>query len=639
MLAIASVIQNRADKLGVTPEDVVSVPSEFNAYGKALPAGTEGLRNIAEQAWDDVQTHGPVHGATFYATPAAKGNLPSGLTEETKTGSHVYFSDPQGRSIRTAQGFVTPSKANQPAMVAPNLQPITNPYADLVPPKTAPSISLPQVAPVPTSAPSKASRTIEPGKGLANLVPNERGTPISSYDVAGLHPTTQTLMGELTRAGFGDVGVNSGYRSPSRNARAGGASRSQHMSGRAVDLATAGMTEAQRGALLEAGIVKGNAKGIGLYPSGNIHMDTRRNPAVWGPGRNPYAGVDIEDVPEYARPIIGDMLNAGPYRVTPRTAPPTPAERPAYAPNSPAVGARAASEVQGYRTPAEQAVINAYSSHGQSRMAPEAHPAKVNATASAVPGVGARGAGAVSISPPAVDRTTVQAVPGRQSSLMAPPTIDTMTRQQANEVVSASQGRRGPSLAGIDPASLVAPMAGFDETVPATPTMGFPEAPKTPGRQAREAVAKGALMGALTGGPFGAVVGAALGPARNQIMGNIRSNMQGMGRVPILSGVRDAYRGMFNLGGGGFGGMFSGIPAPNYNAPAFGVGSGYGAIGSVFGAPAGATAFSRSDPNISFTSLGNGYVEQSNSKFGTTQTKAPGDYDAGMFSGKTSSKK
>lgn len=608
MLAIASVIQNRADKLGVTPEDVVSVRSEFNAYGKALPAGTEGLRNIAEQAWADVQTHGPVHGATFYATPAAKDNLPSGLTEETKTGSHVYFSDPQGRSIRTAQGFVTPSKANQPAMIAPNLQPITNPYADLVPPKTAPSISLPQVAPVPAAAPSKAARTIEPGRGLANLVPNERGTPISAYDVAGLYPTTQTLMGELTRAGFGDVGVNSGYRSPSRNARAGGASRSQHMSGRAVDLATAGMTEAQRGALLEAGIVKGNAKGIGLYPSGNIHMDTRRNPAVWGPGRNAYAGVDIEDVPEYARPIIGDMLNAGPYGVTPRTAPPTPSERPAYAPNSPAVGARAASEVQGYRTPAEQAVIDAYSSYGKSRSAPGARPATVDAVVSGRPGVSATGAGSISLAPPSLP--DVAPVPF------------------------------APQMAAVDPLTTRAvPTPTPAPRATSVPAVDFPEAPKTPGRQAREAAAKGALVGALTGGPFGAVVGAALGPARNQIMGNIRSNMQGMGRVPVFSGIKDAYRGLLDFGGGRFGGMFSGIPAPNYNAPAFGVGSGYGAIDSVFGAPAGATAYSRSDPNISFTSLGNGYVERSNSKFGTTQTMAPGDYDAGMFSGKSSSKK
>lgn len=196
----------------------------------------------------------------------------------------------------------------------------------------------------------------------------------------------------------------------------------------------------------------------------------------------------------------------------------------------------------------------------------------------------------------------------------------------------------GAPSVGVHGTGTTSPMAGFDETVPATPTMGFPEAPKTPGRQAREAAAKGAVMGALTGGPFGAVVGAALGPARNQIMGNIRSNMQGMGRVPVLSGVRDAYRSMFDFNGGSFGGMFSGIPSPNYSASPFSVGSGYGAIDSVFGGPAGATAYSRSDPSISFTSLGNGYVSRHNADFNTTQTMAPGSYDAGMFSGKSPSK-
>ena len=108
MKAIASVIANRAAQLGVSLEDVVSVPSEFNAYGKAFPPGVEKYRALAARALKDVQENGPVHTATFYATPKAAHRLPDGLQAETETAGHQYFSDPERRSIRTAQGFVQP---------------------------------------------------------------------------------------------------------------------------------------------------------------------------------------------------------------------------------------------------------------------------------------------------------------------------------------------------------------------------------------------------------------------------------------------------------------------------------------------------------------------------------------------------
>lgn len=108
MKAIASVIANRAAQLGVSLEDVVSVPSEFNAYGKAFPPGVKKYRALAEQALKEVQENGPVHDATFYATPKAAHRLPDGLQAETETAGHQFFSDPERRSIRTAQGFVRP---------------------------------------------------------------------------------------------------------------------------------------------------------------------------------------------------------------------------------------------------------------------------------------------------------------------------------------------------------------------------------------------------------------------------------------------------------------------------------------------------------------------------------------------------
>jgi hypothetical protein len=108
MKAIASVMVNRARSLGVPLETVVQNQREFNAYNKRLPSGVNAYRGLAEQALNEVITNGPVHNATFYATPAAKGNLPKGLVEETRTGGHVYFSDPKNRAIGTAVGYRRP---------------------------------------------------------------------------------------------------------------------------------------------------------------------------------------------------------------------------------------------------------------------------------------------------------------------------------------------------------------------------------------------------------------------------------------------------------------------------------------------------------------------------------------------------
>lgn len=619
MLHIASVVVNRSRATGLPVQDIIANQREFNAWGKALPAGTGKYRELAERAIKEVLSKGPVTDATFYATSAAKENLPNGLKAATKTESHEFFTDPQNRAIGTARGYVSP---NLPAQATPNLQPITNPYADLVPPTA--SISLPQVAPVPASAPAQSPRTIEPGKGLANLLsPSSR----LAYE-AGLPPgrtvdlslngrrsdlPTSDIVSNVARAAEAaapgtTVSLYSGMEPPGQ---APVGARDRHPRGfagdfqfynggsRVKDEATMRDIALASAAMFNANIGYGDPSYMG---PGRMHIDQMPLSAFPGGAQWGNKGKEWADALEEAR-----AYKLMPESFYERNLPPS---MPAPAPRTaatPARGARAASEVQGYRSPAEQARFDAYADYGRSRSAPGARPATVDAVVSGRPGVSATGAGSISLAPPSLP--DVAPVPF------------------------------APQMAAVDPLTTRAvPTPTPAPRATSVPAVDFPEAPKTPGRQAREAAAKGALVGALTGGPLGAVVGAALGPARSQIMGNIRSNMQGMGRVPVLSGVRDAYRGLLDFGGGGFGGMFSGIPAPNYNAPAFGVGSGYGAIGSVFGAPAGATAFSRSDPNISFTSLGNGYAVQHNSKYGTDITKEPGSYDAGMFSGRSSSR-
>lgn len=109
MVAIFSVIANRSVQLSKSPEDIVSVKRQFNAYNKPLPPGAEHYRDLVKQAKDYVAQNGPVHNATFYATPSAAGRLPRGLAFETSTSGHQYFSDPQGRAIQTASGYVIPN--------------------------------------------------------------------------------------------------------------------------------------------------------------------------------------------------------------------------------------------------------------------------------------------------------------------------------------------------------------------------------------------------------------------------------------------------------------------------------------------------------------------------------------------------
>lgn len=109
MVAIASVIHNRAQQLGVPPQDVIANQNEFNIYGQRMPPGTTGLVDMANEAMAYVEENGPVHRATFYATPAAVDNLPNGLSFETETTGHRYFSDPQNRAIYTASGLQTPN--------------------------------------------------------------------------------------------------------------------------------------------------------------------------------------------------------------------------------------------------------------------------------------------------------------------------------------------------------------------------------------------------------------------------------------------------------------------------------------------------------------------------------------------------
>ena len=78
--------------------------------------------------------------------------------------------------------------------------------------------------------------------------------------------------------------IISAYRTKEYNKRVGGASRSQHLTGKAADIRLSGKTPDEVSACLEELIAEGTIPqgGIGVYPSQNFtHYDVRLSKARW----------------------------------------------------------------------------------------------------------------------------------------------------------------------------------------------------------------------------------------------------------------------------------------------------------------------------------------------------------------------
>ena len=81
------------------------------------------------------------------------------------------------------------------------------------------------------------------------------------------------------RAHFGtSVTINSGYRTPSYNAKVGGAKNSQHTKGTAADICINGVSPEEVAKYAE--YILGTNGGIGLYKT-FTHVDTREKRARW----------------------------------------------------------------------------------------------------------------------------------------------------------------------------------------------------------------------------------------------------------------------------------------------------------------------------------------------------------------------
>lgn len=88
--------------------------------------------------------------------------------------------------------------------------------------------------------------------------------------------------------------VLSGYRSPEHNEEIGGATKSEHTTGRAADVAVPkGLSQVDMYRLAE-GIPAFKDGGIGLYPdNGFVHVDVRGRKARWARVGGKYVGVDV----------------------------------------------------------------------------------------------------------------------------------------------------------------------------------------------------------------------------------------------------------------------------------------------------------------------------------------------------------
>jgi hypothetical protein len=121
----------------------------------------------------------------------------------------------------------------------------------------------------------------------------------------GIQPGVRGLIEALGKSGI-DFDITSGFRDPARNARVGGAKGSQHTHGNAFDVSTKGWDDAQREAFLKTAVENG-AKGVGIYPNGSFHFDTRETPTIWGVGGS-YRSSPVDKFPAWAQPHLNALL-------------------------------------------------------------------------------------------------------------------------------------------------------------------------------------------------------------------------------------------------------------------------------------------------------------------------------------------
>ena len=107
------------------------------------------------------------------------------------------------------------------------------------------------------------------------------GSPVPDKYIVNVEELARNL--QIIRDAIGaPLHINSAYRTPSHNARVGGAADSQHLKAKAADITTKNMTPKQLYDLIERLTKAGTLRqgGRGLY-KGFVHFDIRGERARW----------------------------------------------------------------------------------------------------------------------------------------------------------------------------------------------------------------------------------------------------------------------------------------------------------------------------------------------------------------------
>lgn len=105
---------------------------------------------------------------------------------------------------------------------------------------------------------------------------------------------------QRTQKAYGrEFNIVSGYRSPKRNKKAGGAKKSQHIHGNAIDIDVSGLSRPERLRLIQTASANGMT-GIGVY-NNSLHFDVG-NRRAWGPNYK------FTGIPKWARGMIDQHL-------------------------------------------------------------------------------------------------------------------------------------------------------------------------------------------------------------------------------------------------------------------------------------------------------------------------------------------
>lgn len=132
------------------------------------------------------------------------------------------------------------------------------------------------------------------GKEQPIIIGDQPGR-VGTADVAGVNSVVINRFKQVQDAFGASVPIVSGYRDPERNARAGGARKSEHMHGNALDLDVSKMSTEDRVRLIQTASSLGFT-GIGVYAN-SIHLDIGSRRA-WG------ASHHSDSVPSWARDVI-----------------------------------------------------------------------------------------------------------------------------------------------------------------------------------------------------------------------------------------------------------------------------------------------------------------------------------------------